>query len=116
MKHTERGVILLEMLIALAILGSSAVALVSLAAASVRAQISDEAEERMLVQADRVLTASTLLTREELGQRIGRHVVGEFLVGISRPEPGLYRIAIELGESPGVEQLVTVVYRADRIR
>lgn len=112
MKHQNRGVILLEALVALAILGSIAIALVTLAARAVRLELADRADERALGAADRVLAASSLLTRVELEQRIGSHQVGEFAVSVARPEPGLYRIGIAPIATPEVALLVTVVHRA----
>ncbi len=113
MPHGSRGIILLEALVALAILGSAAVALVTLSAAAVRLEARDRGDERELESADRVLAASTLLTRAELDQRIGRHTIGEFAVSVQRPERGLYRVSVGPVDSPGVEHLVTVVYRPD---
>ena len=60
-----------------------------------------------------MLAAMTLLKREELDRRLGRHPVGEFLVDVQRPERTLYRIAIGPADAPQVEDLVTVVYRAE---
>lgn len=103
--------ILLETLVALAILGGAAVALVALAGAAVRLEGRDRADERALLAADRVLAATTLLTRTELDQRIGRHTIGEFTVVVRRPETSLYRIGIGPAGTAEVEQLVTVVFK-----
>jgi len=113
MPHGNRGIILLEALVALAILGSAAVALVTLSAAAVRLEARDRGDEREMVEADRVLAASTLLTRAELDQRIGRHTIGEFAVNVQRPEHGLYRVSVGPADTPVAEYLVTVVYRPD---
>jgi len=113
MAHGNRGIILLEALVALAILGSAAVALVTLSAAAVRLESRDRGDERELESADRVLAASTLLTRAELDQRIGRHTIGEFGVTVQRPERGLYRISVGPVGFPDAEHLVTVVFRPD---
>lgn len=113
MKTSNRGMILLEVLVAMMILGSTAIALVGLAAAAVRTEARDRADERQLAEADRVLVAVTLLTKGELDQRIGRHRIGEFSVTIRRPEPELYWIGIGLSPAMGSEELVTAVYRAD---
>ena len=67
--------------------------------------------ERELVQAERVLAASTLLERRDLERRIGRRTIGEFLVEVARPEPTLFRIAVATADHPDAALLVTVVYR-----
>jgi type II secretory pathway pseudopilin PulG len=107
----ERGVVLLEALVALAILGTAGVALVGLGRAAVEAQRRAAETEVTLAAADRLLTATTLLRRQELDQRLGDHAVGEFVVHIQRPEPALYRLAIAEVNAPETEMLVTVVYR-----
>lgn len=65
----------------------------------------------MLAVEDRMLTALTLLKREELDRRIGRHPLGESIIDIERPEQTLYRIAVMQARFPEMEDLVTVVYR-----
>ena len=109
----ERGVALLETLVALTILAAAGVSLAALAAAGARAEAAARLEERATVAANRLLTALSLLNRDELDQRIGAHPVGEFSVEIQRPEPGLYRLAVGLASEPGGAKLVTVVYRVE---
>jgi type II secretory pathway pseudopilin PulG len=100
-------VILLEVLAAVAILGIAGLALVELTATGVRATADARAREREVADADRLLSAYTLLSRPELDQRLGDRSVGPYVVNIQRPERGLYRIAIG--------DLITVVYRADSV-
>src|SRR6266481_3776824 len=111
MVSANRGVALLEVLIATLILGTAGVALVELVGAGLRAEQDAHHREATLATVERLLAATTLLKREELDQRIGRRDVGEFIVDIQRPERTLYRIAVLETESPQVEDLVTVVYR-----
>ena len=113
MPRADRGVVLLEVLVALAILSASGMALVGLVSAGLGAEREARARERTLASENRLLTALTLLTREELDRRLGRHPLGEFVVDTERPEPTLYRIALAQARSPQVEDLVTVVYRAE---
>jgi hypothetical protein len=108
----DRGVALLEVLAAVVILGVAGLALVELVAGGTRAVAVAEDRERELVDEERLLTAWSLLKREELDQRIGDRVVGSYVVRVQRPEPGLYRLAVERSLAPSVEDLVTVVYRA----
>jgi type II secretory pathway pseudopilin PulG len=110
-QRRERGVALLETLVALAILSGAGLALLDLVTAGLRAERDSRERERVLAVEDRVLTALTLLKRDELDRRLGRHPIGELIADIERPERTLYRIAVAQQESPQVEDLVTVVYR-----
>jgi type II secretory pathway pseudopilin PulG len=113
MLRSNRGVALLEVLLAMAILSASGLALVGLVSAGLGAERDAREREEALLTEDRLLTALTLLTRQELDRRLGRHPLGEFVVDIARPERTLYRIALSPPSSPDVEDLVTVVYRAE---
>lgn len=113
MRRDSRGVALLEALVALAILSVAGVSLVGVVSAGLRAEEEARRRERTLAAEERVLAAMTLLNRTELDQRIGRRTVGEFFVGVQRPERTLYRIAIGETRSPQVEDLVTVVFRRE---
>ena len=111
--RAERGVALLETLVALAIVSSAGLALLELVSGGLRAEREARERERVLAVEERVLTALTLLKREDLDRRLGRHPIGELGVDIERPERTLYRIAVSQEESPQVEDLVTVVYRRE---
>ena len=110
--HGERGVALLEVLAAVVILGVAGLALVELVTGGTRAAAVARDRERELADEERLLTAWSLLKREELDQRIGDRAVGPYVMRVQRPERGLYRLAVERSVAPGVEELVTVVYRA----
>lgn len=110
----DRGIALLETLVAVAILSGAGLALLDLVTAGLRAERESRERERVLAVEDRVLTALTLLKREELDRRLGRHPIGELIADIERPERTLYRIALIHAQSPQVEDLVTVVYRRDQ--
>lgn len=110
-RRADRGIALLETLVALAILSGAGLALLDLVTGGLRAEREARGRERVLAAEDRVLTALTLLKREELDRRLGHHPLGELIVDIERPEQTLYRIALARAESPQVEDLVTVVYR-----
>jgi len=112
-QRPERGVALLETLIALAILSGAGLALLDLVASGLRAERESRERERVLAVEERVLAALTLLTRAELDRRVGRHPIGELIADIERPERTLYRIALAQQESPQVEDLVTVVHRME---
>ena len=112
MRH-ERGVALLEVLVALVILATAGIAMMELVGSGIRAERDARGREATLATEGRLLAALTLLRRHELDQRIGRRLIGEFVVDIQRPEPNLYRIAMLQQQSPQVEDLVTVVYRRE---
>jgi hypothetical protein len=114
--RNNRGVVLLEVLVALVVLATAGIALVELVSAGLRGEREARERERTLAAEERVLAALTLLNRSELDQRIGRRQIGEFIADVQRPEPMLYRIALLQKESPHVEDLVTVVYRREEVR
>jgi hypothetical protein len=116
MRRTDlgrNGVALLEAMIALAILGGAGTAAISLVAAGLRSAAESRAREDTIINADRVLTATTLLLRSELDRRLGERRVGELVVRVARPEPTLYRLAVADATHPATELLVTVVYRPE---
>jgi type II secretory pathway pseudopilin PulG len=116
MRSRSAGATLLEAMVALALLAGAGTSLLAALSASIRSDTELQRREAALRSAHRVLTAMSLLTRDELDQRIGRHPVGEFIAEVQRPEPTLYRLSIAEARAPGVEALMTVVYRPDGTR
>jgi type II secretory pathway component PulJ len=110
---SRRGSALIEVLVALVILSSAGVSTLGYLSAFVDAQVRIQGREAELLRADRVLTATALLTRKDLDLRLGIRRVGGYLVRVNRPEPLLYRIAVSAEGMPLEELLVTVVFRAD---
>jgi hypothetical protein len=110
MSCAERGAALLEILVAVVIFAAAGLCLIEIALADLRGVAVAAAREAELAREERILIAHSLLTKDELDQRLGRRQVGEFVVNLQRPEPGLYRIAVGGIDSPQVEDLVTVVY------
>lgn len=111
MRCTERGIALLEVLAAVVILTIAGLTLVQFVAqvtASTRTARDREVEQ---LDEERLLVATTLLTRSDLDLRIGDRDVGPYVVMVARPEPSLYRIAVGRETAPTIEDLVTVVYR-----
>jgi len=111
--RNERGVVLLEVLVAVVILATAGIGLVELVGFGMHTEREARLRETTLATEERLLSALTLLTRRELDQRIGHRRIGEFIVDVQRPERTLYRIALLQEQSPQVEDLVTVVYRRD---
>lgn len=113
MRCPDRGVALLEVLVALVMLSAAGIAYAGLVSAGLHAERVARERERLLETEERVLAALTLLKRDELDRRLGQHAVGEFIIDVERPERALYRVALAQEESPEVEDLVTVVYRPE---
>jgi hypothetical protein len=111
--RAERGVVLLEALVALTIVSAAGLGVVGVVSASARAAHELGSRERTVAAADRLLALYALLTRHDLDLRLGAHSAGAFIVSVERPERTLYRIAVAEPRAPAVELLVTVVYRAD---
>lgn len=110
MKSPRRGAALLEVLVGLAILAMSGTALVSAVSEAINREREVLQREEELVAMERVLAATTLLTRDELSQRLGNRMVGEFTVSVARPAAELFEIRIR---PQGSQQggLATLVYR-----
>lgn len=109
----ERGVVLLEILAAVLILTVAGLSLVELTAASAQATRAARTREHEQGDEDRLLTAYSLLSRNDLDLRLGDRAVGPYVVKVERPEPTLYRVAISDARSPAWEDLVTVLYRPE---
>jgi prepilin-type N-terminal cleavage/methylation domain-containing protein len=107
----ERGVVLLEVLVAVAILSMTAVSSIGFIAASLEAQGRLDEREAELATAAEVLTIMALLSRRELDQRIGVRDVAGFAVWVDRPEPSLFRVGVAPGHQPGAEVVSTLIFR-----
>jgi hypothetical protein len=104
---------LLEMLVALAILGGAGAALVATLAAGMRARHEIGEREMEMKKADQILTATSLLSRPDLDRRLGRHPAGEMVVEVQRPNLVLYRLSVSASHHPNLDLLATVVYRPE---
>jgi len=114
MRHGNRGVALLEVLIALAILAGAAVAVVSLLAEMSDHEWRAEVTEARLADEERLLTALTLLARDDLDRRLGQRTVGPYLVEVQRPDRALYRLTVGTASDGSRPELATLVYRPGR--
>jgi hypothetical protein len=104
------GAVLLEAVVALAILGGAVVTLTSLGTASAvalrRAAMSAEDARR----ASAFLDAVSLWSVDDLDRRLGNREQGEWRLHITREYPSLY--AVELTDASGGQVLLrTVLYR-----
>lgn len=111
----ERGVALLEVLVALAIFAAVAVTVVGLLAEATEHERRAEAAERRLVDEERLMTAYALLTRADLDRRLGARRLGPYVVEVQRPHPVLYRVTIA-ADTIGAPDLATLIYRPEASR
>ncbi|HVL17348.1 MAG TPA: hypothetical protein VM387_05105 [Gemmatimonadales bacterium] len=111
MTRAERGAVLLEVIVALAMLTLAGGSLIRLVTETERTLGETRSREETLLDADRTLAGLVLLTRDDLDRRIGLHPAGRFEAEIRRPTLTLYRIALRTAEPGRPELLVTVVYR-----
>ena len=100
--------VLLEVLAALTIFAFAAVSAIGLLGQLSDSEHRGQVNETMVADQNRLLTAYSLLTRSDLDLRLGRRVVGRYLVEVQRPDMALYRVSV--GDSTGVD-LVTLLYR-----
>jgi hypothetical protein len=112
MRRNEHGAVLLEVIVALAILATTGLAMMALVQEGMATQQRVHDRDRELAAADRLLAAYSMLSRTDLDIRLGRRDVGEFTVTVQRPEPELYRAEVAPAGAPDRALLVTVLYRA----
>lgn len=108
----ERGVALLEALMALVILATAGTGLVIVVASALDAAEQAKAREARFNAATTTLTRLTFQDKHGLDNRLGLRVEGSVVTRVDRPRPGLYRLAVSDTGAPGEELLVTVVHRA----
>jgi type II secretory pathway component PulJ len=111
----QRGVVLLEVLIALMILAVGGIAMVGLASESLRAVGRARATEAELARANAFLNAVTLWPRADLDRHLGTRRQGPWLMRVDRPLPTLYTITLTDSADRGSAHplLTTALYRAE---
>jgi prepilin-type N-terminal cleavage/methylation domain-containing protein len=107
----DRGVALLEVLIALTIVSVTGLGVVGALHEAVGVEQVMAVRERELARADQLLAAYALLDRRDLEQRIGSQVAGAFLIRVQRPATTLFRVAVADTGAPDLDLLATVLYR-----
>jgi hypothetical protein len=100
-------------MVAVAILATAGMTLVSLLAQSADHERRAEEVEQRLADEERLLTAITLLSREDLDRRLGRRTTGPYVVEVQRPTRVLYRVTIASADSAARPDLATLVYRPE---
>lgn len=116
MRGGERGVALLEVLVALTILGIAGTTAIALLVGYGDALARNAAEERRVADESRLLTALTLLSREDLANRLGAHRAGLYAVEIRRVSAVLYELQVGMNDDPVWSRLETMVYRPQASR
>lgn len=94
MSRGRAGVALLEVLVAIVIVGFAGTGLAAAFSAAAASEAGMAARESEFAAMDRVMTALALLSAEDLNRRIGQRVVGEFTVTVQAVAPGMYRIQV----------------------
>lgn len=110
--RNERGMTLVEVLVALVILTVSMTAMLHAVSTAMWQQATTRDREELLARAGRVMSAYALMSRAELDQRIGQQPVRGFRVRVQRPRSQLYRLSLTDSLYPDQELLVTLVFRA----
>jgi type II secretory pathway pseudopilin PulG len=109
-RRGRRGTVLLEAMVALAILavaGTAAVTLVAQSADAVRRAREADLEMR---RADAFLHAASLWSRDDLDRRLGERPQGPWRLVVQRPAPSLYELVL-VDSAGGRELLRTAVHR-----
>ena len=108
----RRGVALLEVLVALAILGTAGSAFIGIAMQSARATQGARDEERRMRAASDFLDKVSLWERVDLDRHLGDRPEGEWRLRLSRVSRDLYAVAVT--DSTGGRMLLqTSLYRPD---
>jgi prepilin-type N-terminal cleavage/methylation domain-containing protein len=113
-RGARNGMTLLEVLIALAILGSVGVATVSLAVESWRAVCAARESDRSLRDASAFLETVALWPREDLDRRLGDRAQGPWRMRVDRPWPTLYVVTLA-DSSHRVTLLSTSLFRPEAL-
>jgi type II secretory pathway pseudopilin PulG len=91
---TRRGIVLLECIVALTILGSSLAGMMLLLAESDRVAQRAEAVDARYERADAFMHNVALWTKEDLDRRLGEREQGEWRLIVQRGRPTLYGIVL----------------------
>ncbi len=114
-RRSRRGMTLLEVLMALAILATAAMAVLGVAAQSWRSVQSARDADRSLLEASAFLDAVALWPREDLDRHLGERAQTPWRMRVDRPLPTLY--VVTLADSSGKDTLlVTSLYRPEPAR
>lgn len=105
----RHGAVLLEVVVAMVILGSAGATAVFALHQALHVQSQLALRERRAQEAARLLGTYALFTADQLGQRVGVRVQSGLRVSVTRPEPGLFRVAVSDTTRGAAEEFVTVL-------
>lgn len=109
-KRERGGAALLEVLLAVAILGASGLAMIALSLDAGRAVQRASVSEADARGADEFLSRVALWDRADLDRHLGEHAQGAWRLAVIRTTPSLYRLVLR--DSTGAHLLIaTTVYR-----
>jgi type II secretory pathway pseudopilin PulG len=111
-RNGDAGAVLLEVIVALALLASAGLAAVSMAAEAAEAVSRAREAEVRTAEASRFMDAVSLWTRADLDRRLGERRQGPFILRLDRPDPELYTTALADSAS-GRVLLATSLFRRD---
>ncbi len=113
-RRCRRGLVLLEVIIALTILAVGATAVVALASESLRAISRAGIAEMNMRRANALMEAVALWPREDLDRHLGDRPEGPWRLRVDRPVPTLYVVGL-VDTASGRVLLQTSLYRAEGI-
>lgn len=108
------GTILLECVIALAIVGIAGAALLSLASQSLRGAARAAVADNQSRDASAFLDVVWLWSRAELEQRLGDRRQGPYMLTIQRPDPAQFHVTLSDSARRRI-LLSTILYRPDHV-
>jgi hypothetical protein len=108
---SDRGFALLEAILALAMLTGSGLVTIGVVRQALAIESGLRSREAVILDADRVLTAMSLLSRSDLDRRLGDREVRGFGVRVSRPTATMYRVSVRENRAASGELLVTLLHR-----
>ncbi len=111
-RRTARGVVLLEVLIALTILAVAGIAIMQLARESVATVARTRASGTALERASDFLEAVALWPRADLDRHLGGRPEGAWRLRVERPSPTLYTVVL-MDSARARVLLSTTLYRPE---
>lgn len=110
-----RGAVLIEVVVAIAILGVAGSSMLGYVRALSDGQSRIFEREREVRRAEMVLIEHVTMSASQLSQRLGVRPATPFVVWIDRPEPELFRIGVAPADLPTAELLSTLVHKPDSV-
>jgi type II secretory pathway pseudopilin PulG len=110
-RANNRGAVLIEAIVALAVLGAVGGSAAWAVSESLRTAAVAWQHEDELRAAGRFMTAVSLWPRQDLDRHLGTSRQGEWRLSVERNAPGLY--AVTLADSTGARPLLITMLRRD---